>query len=192
MLAHHQIQRHLKNQIPLLELEKNLGKRRADAVWEERKIVFEIQLSPISLQEVLGRCRDYSSQGYQIVWILHEGVFNGPKVSPAEKYLRKSCPTYFTNGWGIYDQLEVISGRRRLFQGDSLAVEITEPCTPFIKVPDREWPLHFVGDVHTVCATLGAQEVHKILQKHRPAEGFRWWLQFAGLRILELVSTNQK
>lgn len=192
MLAHQQIQRHLKNQIPSLELEKNLGKRRADAVWEERKIVFEIQLSPISLQEVLGRCKDYSSHGYQIVWILHEGVFNGHKVSPAERYLRKSYPTYFTNGWMIYDQLEVVSGQRRLFQGEPIPVEIREPCIPFIQVPDRDWPLHFIGDIHTLCATQGVQVVRKILNEHRPAKGFTWWLQFAGLRILELVSTYQK
>jgi hypothetical protein len=191
-VAHGLIQHHLKNQITALELEKNLGKRRADAVWEDKKIVFEIQLSPISLQEVLRRCSDYSAQGYQVVWILHEGVFNGAKVSPAEKYLRKSCPTYFTNGEKIYDQLEVVSGRRRLYQGEPLAIKISEPCIPFIRVPERVWPLHFIGDTHTLCATSGVKEVRATLQKHRPPEGFRWWLQFIGLRILELVSTNQK
>jgi hypothetical protein len=191
-VAHGQIQFHLKKQIPSLELEKTLGKRRADAVWEERKIVFEIQFSSITLQEVLNRCRDYSSLGYQIVWILHEGVFNGRKISPAEKFLRASHPTYYTNGGNIYDQIEVVSGRRRLYKGAPLSIEIALPCSPFIQVPDRTWPLHFVGDIHSYCAAHGTQEMEKVLRAHQPARGFRGWLQFAGFRILEFVSTNPK
>ena len=191
-VAHGQIQFHLKKQIPALELEKNLGNRRADALWEERKIVFEIQFSPITLQEVMSRCRDYASMGYQVVWILHEGVFNGRKVYPAERFLRASHPTYYTNGGNIYDQIEVVSGRRRLYQGEPLLIDIAQPCIPFIKIPDRAWILHFVGDAHTFRATHGAQEMDNILKAYRPASGFRWWLQFAGFRIFELVSTNPK
>lgn len=188
-VAHRQIQCYLKNQIASLELEKPLGKRRADAVWEEKQIVFEVQLSPITLQEVLQRCSDYAALKYQVVWILHETVFNGRKLFPAEKYLRAACPTYFTNGAGIYDQLEVVSGRQRLYRGESLPVKLTHPCTPFIKVPGRSWPLHFVGDVHTLCATQGIGVVEKILKQYRPSEG---WIQFIGWRVLEWVSTIQK
>ena len=186
-VAHGQIQRYLKNQIPSLELEKSLGSRRGDAVWEERKIVFEIQLSPIALAEALSRNRDYALLGYQVVWILHEGVFNGRKVYSAEKTLRASHPTYYSNGAAIYDQIEVISGRRRIYRSEPLPIDITAPCLPFIKIPDRAWPLHFVGDIHTFCATQGAEEVQKILQKNRQG-----WLQFMGLRILEVVSTYPK
>lgn len=191
-VAHEEIQGYLKKQIPSLELEKSLGKRRADAVWEERKIVFEIQISPISLQEALDRCTDYASKGYQVVWVLYEGLYNGFKVSPAEKFLRFGCPTYFTNGVIIYDQIEVIRGKKRHFKGEALPVNIAEPCIPFIKVPDRNWPFHFVGDIHTTCATLGVKEVQKIIYQHSPLEGWKWWLHYIGLRILELVSTNQK
>jgi hypothetical protein len=191
-VAHGQIQRHLKNQIASLELEKNIGTRRADAAWEDKKIVFEIQLSSISLKEVQARCADYSSQGYQVVWILHEGVFNGRKMSPAEKYLRAFCPAYYTNGDTIYDQIEVVEGRGRLFRGKLLPIEVALPYTPFIQVPGRAWSLHFVGDLHTFCAMHGTTEVEKILKMHSPAQGWKRWIQFAGLRILELVSMNQK
>jgi hypothetical protein len=191
-VAHEQIQYHLKKQIPSIELEKVIGKRRADAVWEEKKIVFEIQLSSIAHAEVLNRCSDYAASGYHIVWILHEGLFNGPKVTPAEKFLRESQTTYFTNGATIYDQIEVISGKRRLFQGTPLPVQIEVPCTPFLTVPNRTWPLHFVGDVHTFCATHGVEEVRQIIKPYETPNGLRWWLQFIGLRILEFVSTNQK
>ncbi len=191
-VAHEEIQGYLKKQIPTLILEKNLGKRRADGVWEEEKIVFEIQISPISPQEAVDRCTDYASLGYQVVWILYEGFYNDSKVSPAEKLLRSSYPTYFTNGAYIYDQIEVIRAKKRHFKGEALPVNIKEPCTPFIKVPDRSWPLHFVGDIHTACATLGVQEIKKIIHHYRPMEGWKWWLYFIGMRILELVSTNQK
>ncbi len=189
-VAHGQIQRHLKNQIPSLELEKSLGSRRGDAVWEERKIVFEIQLSPITPTEALSRNRDYALLGYQVVWILHEGVFNGrQKIGPAEKTLRASHPTYYSNGRAIYDQIEVISGRRRIYRGDPLPIDITAPCLPFIKIPGRAWPLHFVGDIHTFCATQGVEELQKIIKKNRRPQG---WLEFIGLRILEVVSTYPK
>lgn len=191
-VAHESIQRYLKKQISSLELEKRIGKRRGDAVWEEKKIVFEIQLSPITLEEVQHRCHDYQSAGYQIVWILHSGIYNDRKASPAERFLRKSHPTYFTNGSLIYDQLEVFRGRHRFFKGDPLPVQIASPCHPFIEVPQCKWPLHFVGDIHTFCATQGTSEIRKIMNEHSPAQGIRRGLHWIGFRILELVSSSQQ
>lgn len=188
-VAHASIQRYLKKQIPSLELEKKVDKRRGDAVWEAKKIVFEIQLSPITLEEAQQRCHDYLSAGYQIVWILHAGIFNDKKASPAERFLRKSFPTYFTNGDSIYDQVEVFRGRYRFFKGDPLPVQITAPCTPFIEVPQCQWPLHFVGDIHTLCATQGVGEIRKIQKKYALPTGIKYGLQWIGFRILELVST---
>jgi hypothetical protein len=191
-VAHGQIQYHLKTQIASLELEKKLGNRRADALWEEKKIVFEIQLSSISLQEVLARNSDYQTLGYQVVWILHEGLFNGRSLSPAEQHLRTSCPTYFTNGDAIYDQVEVLQGQQRLYRGTPLPVQMALPCSPFIQIPGRTWPLHFVGDVHSLCATRGVEEVKNVLKMYTAPRRFKRWAQFVGFRILELVSTNQK
>ncbi len=191
-IAHQAIQFHLKKHIPPLELEKTFQKRRADAVWEEKKIIFEIQLSPLLLQEALSRIQDYSCLGYQVVWILHDRLFNGVKVLPVEKFLRKSCPTYFTNGETFYDQMEVINGKRRLYRGDPLPIDFALPCIPFLEIPWRAWPLHFVGDLHTFCAVQGVEQVRQILKQHLPPSGFRWWLQFIGFRLLEIVSTNPK
>lgn len=191
-VAHGQIQCYLKKQIPRLEIEKMIGPRRADAVWEEKKIVFEIQLSPITFREAQARCADYSAAGYETVWILHEAIFNGRTLSPAEQFLRTVRPTYFTNGREIYDQIEVVGGRRRLYKGASLPIEISEPCSPFLKIPARSWPLHFVGDLHTLCAREGVDVVTQTIRKQMPPQGFRGWVQWIGFRILELVSTNQK
>lgn len=191
-LAHHEIQCHLKKQIDALELEKKIGGRRGDAVWEDKKIVFEIQISSISLNEARSRIADYAKLGYQVVWILHDRVFNGSKVSPAEKFLRNFYPSYFSNGGYIYDQLEVFRGERRVYKGEPLVIEVTQPCAPFIEVPLRKWAFNFVGDLHTFCAVHGAKEAWRLLKKHLPPQGFRWWLRFIGFRVLEAVSTNQK
>ena len=191
-LAHHEIQCYLKKQIANLELEKQIGARRADGVWEDRKIVFEIQISFISLNEVKSRIDDYAKHGYQVVWILHDRLFNSRSVSPAEKFLRSFCPTYYCNGGFIYDQLEVVHGERRVYTTEAWAVEVTKPFVPFLEVPLRKWQLHFVGDLHTFCAVHGTKEAWRLLKSHLPPQGWRWWLRFIGLRFLEAVSTNQK
>jgi hypothetical protein len=188
-VAHAEIQSHLKKKISSLELEKIVNNRRADACWEEKKIVFEIQLSPLSYDEAIKRSEDYARHGYHIVWILHENVFNRQEISPAEFFLRSSYPTYFTNGALVYDQIEVIKGDTRLYRGDPLPIQLSSPCIPFLKIAGRTWKLHFAGDLHTWCAVHGTKTIDKM---HRPARGVRLWLQWMGFRILEFVSRNPK
>jgi competence protein CoiA len=45
--------------------------RIADVVWEVEKIVFEVQCSPISVEEFFERTEQYRQMGYETVWILH-------------------------------------------------------------------------------------------------------------------------
>lgn len=119
--------------------------RIADVAWHEKKIIFEIQCSPISLQEAKARCIDYDSVGYQVIWVLHDKLFNQSTLSAAEKYLR-TTPCYFTNsnkiGVGdIYDQFDVILGHRRVFKGPLLPVNPLKIATiPTITLPDIELP----------------------------------------------------
>lgn len=87
--------------------------RIADVAWLSQKIVFEIQCSPITAEEVVSRNRDYASIGYQVIWVLHDTRFNQQKLTAAELILF-DLPHYFTNidddGKGIiYDQYAVIS-----------------------------------------------------------------------------------
>ena len=70
--------------------------RIADVAWHAQKIIFEVQCSPIPLQEAQQRTLDYQGQGYQVVWILHDKQFNKERLSASENYLRK-LPCYFTN-----------------------------------------------------------------------------------------------
>lgn len=101
--------------------------RIADVSWPSQKIIFEIQCSPLSLEEAQGRCADYKEEGYEVIWILHDKRFNQKNLSAAELYLRQSGG-YFTNinkkGSGeIYDQFEVIQRHRRKFKGPKLPVD---------------------------------------------------------------------
>ncbi len=129
-LSHLQIQLHLKALEPQLILEKKIENRIADAVWEEKKIVFEIQFSPISLEEVQNRCRDYQRLGYTPIWILHDRRFNRPWMSPAEEYLRTHATTFFTDGHHFYDLSD---------DGDKVAVDPFNPVLSKIKRGKRDF-----------------------------------------------------
>lgn len=162
-MEHLQTQSHLQRLIGVeacrLEVPFPAIQRIADAVWDERKLVFEVQVSPISAAEVGQRTRDYSSQGYQVVWILHDGTFNQWRLRAAEQYLlHRSC--YYTNidveGNGlIYDQYALRIGgllHRRL---DPLEVLLHQPKQALAGVDISEClarrlestSLYFAGDL---------------------------------------------
>lgn len=78
---------------------------------DDKKIVFEIQCSSISQQELEKRTQDYLSIGYRPVWILHDRIFNKKILTPQETFLLNH-PHYFTNTERlspvfIYDQLQI-------------------------------------------------------------------------------------
>ena len=135
--------------------------RIADVAWHKRKIIFEIQCSPIALEEVKARNEDYRSAGYEVIWILHDKRFNRANVSASEHYLR-SIPCYFTNcnrdGKGVvYDQFEVLKDSRRLFKGPSIAVDLLKLASPPEISPDglpnvllrrlKSWKWHAENDL---------------------------------------------
>ncbi|HSX12292.1 MAG TPA: competence protein CoiA family protein [Rhabdochlamydiaceae bacterium] len=104
--------------------------RIADIACLNSKRIFEIQYSPISLEEAAARTKDYQSLGFQLIWLLHDHQFNKRKVTAAELFLRKGA-CYFTdfdeNGIGIiYDQFEVVRRGRRLFRGKPTPVDLSK------------------------------------------------------------------
>lgn len=110
-LEHIHAQWHLKDQIPSLKLEKRFPtiNRIADCVYQEEKIIFEIQCSPIRPLEILQRNKDYASLGYQVIWVFHDKRYNKWRQSDAEEVLGNT-PYYYTNindeGKGfIYSQI---------------------------------------------------------------------------------------
>lgn len=137
--------------------------RIADVAWPSKKIIFEIQCSAISREEVEARCRDYRSMGYCLVWILHDKLFNRFHLSDAETYLQ-SAPHYFTNinafGKGMfYDQFAWIKAGRRIKRYPRQPIHIQRVTFfPNGQVKDKQtagqipkerkkWPLAFAGDL---------------------------------------------
>lgn len=168
-MAHLQIQSYLKHILPYgechLECRFPEINRIADAVWEEQKIIFEVQCSAISLEEVKKRNQDYSSIGYQVVWILHDSKYNQQRVTPAEQWLVNS-PHYFSNmdaeGRGIiYDQFSAVNKGVRSNVLEPLSVNLENPirikqstshAIPILVLERMEcWPIFFKGDLLDTC-----------------------------------------
>jgi competence protein CoiA len=151
-------------------------KRIADVAWHHQKIIFEIQCSPISAEEVAGRNRNYASLGYRVVWILHDNRYNQARLSAAEEFLM-SHSHYFTNmnadGEGIiYDQFAAVTHGKRVFRLPALSIDPSSPKLltqssfrsknnlPFIlNQRAKTWPLMFTGDLlDTVFNHKGAHD----------------------------------
>lgn len=135
--------------------------RIADVVWVSRRIVFEVQCAAISAEEVQARNRDYRSQGWQPIWILHDNRYNQHRISAAEAILRTS-PHYFTDinimGQGhIYDQFDIHSKGFRKEKMEALPIDIAKlfhndktwmiPKPKVIYNRLLSWPCYFEGDL---------------------------------------------
>lgn len=163
-LEHLQTQLYILNALPKDEVQLEYHfpqiQRIADAVWSAQKIIFEVQCSPISLEEIQLRNRDYAKEGYTVVWIMHDKRFNQRRVTAAENYLYPFA-SYFTNiseiGEGfIYDQYSHIEkGIRKNLK--PLKIDLTQPrkrkavVGPFelklLDLRNKTNHLYFCGDL---------------------------------------------
>lgn len=156
-ITHLQVQLALLRLLPhsALEVPFPTVRRIADVVWEEKKLIFEVQCSPIDGEEVLARNRDYASLGFQVVWILHDQCFNKRHLTAAE-YALGPHPHYFTNftaeGEGIfYDQLSQEKRGARKTLVSHLPVSLHKPIvSPSLFPPRKSWNICFQGDARTV------------------------------------------
>lgn len=127
---HQAVQKYILSLIPG-ELEYALPGHIADVAWLEKKIVFEIQCSPLPLFEARRRNEDYAALGFSVVWILHQSLFNRKILSSTELYLR-TLPCYYTNiasqGHGmIYDQFDCLKGKWRKLRSSPFPIDISRP-----------------------------------------------------------------
>jgi len=137
--------------------------RIADVLWEKRKLAFEIQCSDLTPYEVERRTEDYAKARYQIVWLLHDKVFNRRTLRPAEPLLRQ-LPCYYVSipRQGIptfYDQFELIEKEHRIKRIRRLKVHLnaplylTRPSWDPAQLPSQilrraaSHPLYFKGDL---------------------------------------------
>lgn len=195
---HLQLQSHFFQQLPLGDclLEHpfpSIG-RIADVAWLSHQLIFEIQCSPISPEEILARNRDYRQVGWQVVWILHDQRYNQMRLSGAETALRAS-PHYFTNmnhlGVGIiYDQFDICEKGIRLKCLPPLPINIQEKkeCVfknahslPLNLLQQRmqAWNISFAGDLIDHFLTIPnsdylsqAKELEKLLLPLPQASGW--------------------
>jgi len=90
--------------------------RVADIAFFPKRVVFEVQLSPIDESIALKRTQDYWSVGWHVIWLLHASQFGKRTASAFEKIL-STIPHYFTDrGYrtgSIWDEHSAVCGRRR-------------------------------------------------------------------------------
>lgn len=201
-MIHLQIQSHLQQLLPynecILEQRFPAINRIADVVWQSQKLVFEIQCSPISAAELQARNQDYLSQGYQVVWLLHDKRYNQWRLSAAEQSVRTG-PYYFTTideaGRIIfYDQFDIIEkGIRKKVLGPleitiSQPLRISESTTQQLSAPHPQilmerlskWPIHFSGDlIDTSIDPDYLNKIHEAEKEFTSAKpaAISWWRQ---------------
>lgn len=153
-MEHLQLQCHIQRSLPngdcLLEHRFPSINRIADVAWESKRLIFEIQCSPITAIEVAERNRDYESVGWKVVWILHEKSFNQRRLTGAELEL-KNNPHYYTNfnergEGGIYDQLYLVKRGQRSQRHPPLPIDVTHPKAPPLG-QRSQWHHYFAGDL---------------------------------------------
>jgi hypothetical protein len=102
--------------------------RVADLFWEKQRLVFEVQCSPISEEEVQRRMRDYRALGIDVVWVLDDRLYNKKRLRPSERLIRKGW-SYFASvdkeslRVRLYDQLEFLTEAARKYRGWALGVD---------------------------------------------------------------------
>lgn len=153
---HQLYQSRLQKQNPKLKLEKPFISilRIADLCWEEKRLVFEIQCSPITAQEVRKRKEDYLLEGYRLIWLLDDRLFGKRSISDAEEELLKQGTYYLSpKRFAPYDRFEVIHRKKRIVKGAPLPIDLTDPYqktfTPSLEqLRLRSSPLYFSGDLY--------------------------------------------
>lgn len=111
--------------------------RIADLYWAAESIVFEVQYSPISAQEVEERHRDYTSLGLHLVWLLSDRRFNRWRCSAGELALLRQNH-YFTSiderGVGeFYDQKSRVEKGIRRGRSQRRSIDLSAPHLLFEK-----------------------------------------------------------
>lgn len=159
-MVHLQTQMHFLSILPqgecALEYRFPSIQRIADVAWIPQQLVFEIQYSSITAEEVAQRNADYGKLGWQVIWILHDHRYNHARLSAAEAFL-SGLPHYFTNidqeGNGIvYDQLSHVEQGMRKYSLRSSSVNVASFKSISSELPlllqnrTKTWPYYFQGD----------------------------------------------
>jgi len=132
--------------------------RVADVMWPQKRVIFEVQCSPIEPEEALARNADYAKCGFQVIWILHAHRYHAAQLKSVERALL-NYPHYYTNidehGAGmIFDRRWCLEAGQRRWMGEGVELEISQivPQIPrwlgaVLPLRQRtEWPIYCAGD----------------------------------------------
>lgn len=129
---HHCVTEAVKTQLAgqVVSVEKRFAhiNRIADLVWEQKKVIFEIQCSFIEPKEVIARIKDYESIGYDVIWLLDDVKFNQTYLTKAEVLMRSRGGKYVHVGNSaclFYDQVERRIGRKIVDKSPIMPIELT-------------------------------------------------------------------
>jgi len=140
---HMAVQQYLMEKLPFnesaLEWQRPEIGRIADVAWIHQSLVFEVQCSHMSVQELQERNHDWQSIGFEVIWILHDMRYNKKMLHPIEETLQGKT-FYYTNidanGFGsVYDQYELCEGRYRRILVQKTIEEFTPQKTATNFVP---------------------------------------------------------
>mgnify|MGYP002783978674 CR=1 FL=1 len=133
-------------------------RRIADLLWEEKKLVFEVQCSKIPLLEAKQRMNDYASLGYTVVWLLDDRIFNQYTADASEQFLRKNLAYFFnfptrSTPLRFYDQLEIFRGSKRIHKSFALHVDLSKPMKLPLDFSSKSLPMQIAEQTNrtTLC-----------------------------------------
>ena len=146
--------------------------RIADVALVDKKIIFEVQCSPMTSEEMRRRVQDYKQVGFQVIWILSDSTFLKKKVSALEMAIQ-DFPHYYAKGQVVYDACSLIhqgvrQGRPitkiiKIGELDKRKTESSQKKLPQALLRRHaQWEYHFAHDLleqdESVFAALVAKE----------------------------------
>ena len=203
-LRHLAVQNRIASQLEGAILERRFPEigRIADVCWESKKIIFEVQCSPITTLEVQSRNEDYRSLGYEVVWILHTDRYGKRPLGDLERSLVGS-PHYYTdiNSQGRGQVIDWLppgnfkSAKRSINISKPLFRDIeTASLEGMLRFRQQQWPLYFEGDILHRCLE-GDKDLRDFIrssslmpkEKWVPLLWVKWFLYRTQQRILHYL-----
>lgn len=199
LLTQQALLRLLPPQKAILEAPFPSIRRIADILWEEKKLVFEVQCSKIPLPEAKQRIIDYASLGYTVVWLLDDRIFNQYRADASEQFLRNTLAYFFSFPTGaarfyFYDQLEIFRNSKRLRKSFALHVDLSKPADLNFDFPLRPLPSQIEEHASRVNLCFQGDLLWRAKQTRQGAESplFHYWKLFEQIALQKKLSFRKK
>ena len=164
--------------------------RVADVAYFPKKVVFEVQVSPMRPEEARERTLDYWSIGWHVIWILHVQTFGFFAASSFEQTLL-TIPHYFTShglrGARLWDEISAPLRTRRIWylfpprRRYIETVDVDVRGAPPQSIPSRSFPptpqaWRSMREETWLCHLVGDWLTHPIPKEPKPSRDI--WKRF--------------